>query len=100
MRGDAEWILGSSPRMTSVGKEGAMTDKWLELNKASWNERAPIHVRSSMHGWKFFMFANEELRDDEEVFRAAFAKNRQAFRFASLRIQTTYPELSCRVSIL
>ncbi len=31
-----------------------MTDKWLELNKASWNERVPIHVRSSMYDMEAF----------------------------------------------
>lgn len=33
-----------------------MSNKWLELNKASWNERAPIHVRSSMHGYDIDAF--------------------------------------------
>eukprot|EP00435_Cladocopium_sp_Y103_P078475 s1_g2214.t1 len=33
-----------------------MSDKWLELNKASWNERAPIHVNSSMHGYDLDAF--------------------------------------------
>tara|TARA_R110002096_G_scaffold151230_1_gene313524 strand:+ start:264 stop:1067 length:804 start_codon:yes stop_codon:yes gene_type:complete len=33
-----------------------MTNKWLELNKASWNERASIHVRSSMHGYDIDAF--------------------------------------------
>lgn len=26
-----------------------MSDGWLELNRANWNERAPIHVRSPMY---------------------------------------------------
>jgi SAM-dependent methyltransferase len=33
-----------------------MTNKWLELNKASWNERAPIHVNSFMHGYDLEAF--------------------------------------------
>lgn len=42
-----------------------MTDKWLELNKASWNERAPIHVRSSMYDIDGFKAGRSSLVNGE-----------------------------------
>ena len=38
-----------------------MSDKWLELNKASWNERAPIHVRSPMYDVEGFKAGRNSL---------------------------------------
>lgn len=42
-----------------------MSDKWLELNKASWNERAPIHVRSSMYDIDAFKAGRSSLVNGE-----------------------------------
>ncbi|AWZ01894.1 ubiquinone biosynthesis O-methyltransferase [Rhodobiaceae bacterium] len=42
-----------------------MTDQWLELNKASWNERAPIHVRSSMYDMDAFRAGRSSLVNGE-----------------------------------
>lgn len=38
-----------------------MTNKWLELNKASWDERAPIHVRSNMYDVEGFKAGRNSL---------------------------------------
>ncbi len=42
-----------------------MTNNWLELNKASWNERAPIHVRSSMYDLDAFKAGRSSLVNGE-----------------------------------
>ena len=42
-----------------------MSNKWLELNKASWNERASIHVRSSMYDMEAFKAGRSSLVNGE-----------------------------------
>ena len=39
----------------------AMTEKWRELNKASWNERVPSHVRSDMYDVEGFKAGRNSL---------------------------------------
>ena len=42
-----------------------MTDKWLELNKESWNERAPINVRSDFYDNDAFKAGRSSLVNGE-----------------------------------
>ena len=42
-----------------------MTDKWLELNKESWDERAPINVRSEFYDNDAFKAGRSSLVNDE-----------------------------------
>ena len=47
-------------------------------------------MNSSIHGWRFFMYAGNTLRDNERVFKKAFRLKKDAFLYASFRIQSTY----------
>lgn len=53
-------------------------------------ERTISLMNSSIHGWRFFMYAGNTLRDNDRVFKEAFRLKKDAFLYASFRIQSTY----------